>query len=57
MLDPQALRVESFPTTRADEAIRGTVRAQSWTQYTCPEPSCAYVCRTRHDTPCVVEQA
>ena len=55
MLDPDALRVESFATSRADDA-RATVHAHSWTVYTCPSPSCGVVCRTRYDTPCVVEQ-
>lgn len=59
MLDPETLRVESFATSRADDATRGTARAHGWTVYdaTCPSPSCAVVCRTRYDTPCPSEQA
>jgi|GEM_PF-4916626 len=54
----ESLSVETFETSRADDAARGTVRAHAWTVYdaTCPSPSCAVVCRTRYDTPCVVEQ-
>ena len=52
----ESLSVESFETSHADDAARGTVQAQSWTVYTCPSPSCNVVCRTRNDTPCVVEQ-
>jgi hypothetical protein len=58
ILDPETLRVESFETSRVDGATRGTVRGHLWTVYdpTCPGPSCAVVCRTRYDTPCVSEQ-
>ena len=55
-LSLETLSVETFETARVDDATRGTVRAQSWTVYTCPSPSCNVVCRTRNDTPCVMEQ-
>ena len=56
-LNPETLRVESFPTARVDDTRGGTVRGHGWTLYdaTCPSPSCNVVCRTRYDTPCVVE--
>ncbi|WP_420129209.1 hypothetical protein [Longimicrobium sp.] len=59
MLDTGTLRVESFATSRVKGNAAGTVHGHAWTVYdaTCPSPSCAVVCRTRYDTPCVVEQA
>ena len=58
-LDVDGLRVESFETSRSDEAMTGTVRAHSelvltrWYEPTCNGGvSCAVACRTRYDTPC-----
>jgi hypothetical protein len=55
MLDPETLRVESFETARANDAVRGTVRAHGWTQFdpTCGGLSCDVACRTRYGNTCV----
>lgn len=55
MLDPETLRVESFETSPADDATRGTVCAHDWTgQYepTCAVLSCQVACRTRYQNTC-----
>lgn len=56
-LNLDALNVESYATSAAPEADAGTVRAHAFTQYyerTCGQNvSCAVICRTIYDTPCV----
>jgi hypothetical protein len=54
-LDLAALRVDAFETSRADFAIRGTVRAHDWSrlgEQTCGGMSCAYACVTLYDYTC-----
>ena len=49
-----SLRVETFETSRADDATGGTVRAYGWTQFdpTCGGLSCDVACRTRFQVTC-----
>ncbi|HEX6746376.1 MAG TPA: hypothetical protein VF092_03600 [Longimicrobium sp.] len=52
-LDVNGIMVESFPTSRADEEVKGTIRAAEGTRtgacgtcvgYTCAGPSCFTSC-------------
>lgn len=54
-LQVETLHVDSFPTTQSENAARGTVQAHwtYWYEPSCGGPSCAVVCRTLNDTPCV----
>lgn len=56
-LQLDTLHVESYATSDAAEVAAGTVRAHAYTQYydrTCGQNvSCAVICRTIYDTPCV----
>ncbi|HEY0018098.1 MAG TPA: hypothetical protein VGC13_17410 [Longimicrobium sp.] len=50
-----SLSVETFRTSRAEDATRGTVQAHDWTrlgEQTCGGMSCDYACITVYDDTC-----